>query len=676
MKLNAKFSFTVSALALVSIGIMIFMLTGVSSLMKIKDFELDLMRIQNTFQQTMGYSDKTTSRGVNIDTIYSEWEKLTGEVAVSIQGILESNTRKALPAVTNKKIDSLNELWKMVDAPFKDVGLLYKELSEMPLQPSFKLSISSTGFSTALSTNSTGESSFQIEFTLHQLRQKTQSIQTICDTFSSLVETIRTEITADINRQYLLFYRTVILVTVLASVTALFFATRITRRITKRIRRIQDMTGKLSLKDFSVRMEASGNDEICNLTGDLNNTVSILNDFLITVKKTAADADAAGRSINNSAASTAAATHQIDSNIESLNVQVEKLSAAVTRSIKSLNQMIEISAMLLSDNNRQTTAINASQQAVGTMAEHLDTIAQMAEDKTQSAHEIQRYVLDGDEKISSTHTLLQEINGQLDEIAEIVTIINDIAEQTNILSMNAAIESAHAGESGKGFGVVAEEIRVLAESTGDNATRISSSLYAIISKVKDANDTSKSAADAFAKVSESTHDMVVSLTEITDGIKNIDGNMHQVTGKNTELSNASQQINKSCDNLSAQQNVVSNEMAAMSTVFKQVEAGIHEIKIGTADIVKKMLDINAMSSDSCTRMEKLDNILSEFTTVDYSVHIDKEALRKASEEIPEKEAEPELLAEIPEEAPEPETPAADETENGQFETVSASEFGL
>ena len=114
---------------------------------------------------------------------------------------------------------------------------------------------------------------------------------------------------------------------------------------------------------------------------------------------------------------------------------VEKLSTAVSHSVSAANQMITASETLLSGNNLQNAVIQENQQTVTTMAEYLDNVAQTAKEKTISAQEIQNLVEDGDEKIFSTCSLLQNINDQLDEISEIVTIINDIAEQTNILSM-------------------------------------------------------------------------------------------------------------------------------------------------------------------------------------------------------------------------------------------------
>lgn len=600
---------------------MVVMIISMSAIIKINECERILLLEQNVFQETMNFYDMIAARGIEINLILEKWQELTESAANYMNEITNNPARIYFTTEINEKIDILSDLWVMLEERFKQLDPIYESIAQTHgLNTGAKLSISSSGFLSAIAMNNDIPAMKDLEFSVNNIRRTIQKIQSICDSFESTIVTISEEIANLIKTAYRIFMILVITITTSVSALALLLATRITRKVVRRINKLQDLTSKLSQKDFSMRIDATDNDEIYELSEDLNSTVGILNDFLITVKKTAADAEQSGHSINDSAISTATATHEINANTESLGKLVDKLSAAVTKSMDATNQMIQVSEVLLDDNTRQTAAIHANQAIVVDMAENLGNIALMAEEKTASAQKIQQLVQNGDEKIFSTYSLLKDINGQLDEVAEIVNIINDIAEQTNILSMNAAIESAHAGESGKGFGVVAEEIRQLAESTADNATRITSSLYTIISTVKDANTTSKSAADAFQLVSEQTKDMIVSLGEITTGIRDVNSNMHQITGKNTELSNSSNKITDSCDKLSAHQNLVSSEMNSMSNIFHQVQSGIREIKSGTANIVTKMIDINTKSSETCAKMEKLDYTLAEFTTVDFSLH--------------------------------------------------------
>ena len=270
---------------------------------------------------------------------------------------------------------------------------------------------------------------------------------------------------------------------------------------------LQDVTEDLANKDFTVDLEPAGSVEINNLMTNLNQMIDQLNDFFVIVKTTTSKAISSGYSINDSANSTAAATAEIDSNIEKINQQFDTITQIVKDTVAVITEMNIHVDTLVQNNNDQTVAIEDSNNAVNEVVNTLEFINEMANSRSKGAEEMYDLVADGDEKISSTTGILAQITSQLEEIKEVVTIINSVAEQTNLLSMNAAIESAHAGEAGKGFAVVAEEIRTLAEETADNAKRIAKAIGAIVSSVNEANITSSEASVAFSKVS--AHSKVV-----------------------------------------------------------------------------------------------------------------------------------------------------------------------
>jgi methyl-accepting chemotaxis protein len=223
-------------------------------------------------------------------------------------------------------------------------------------------------------------------------------------------------------------------------------------------------------------------------------------------------------------------------------------------------------------------------------------------------------VADGDEKISSTTGILAQITSQLEEIKEVVTIINSVAEQTNLLSMNAAIESAHAGEAGKGFAVVAEEIRTLAEETADNAKRIAKAIGAIVSSVNEANITSSEASVAFSKVSAHSKVVIQSFKDITNGIGKIDSQMHQIKQKSGVTASAADKINSYCSDLANRQKDISDQVDSMNNQFVQAMLAIRQIKQGTENIVERMKVVSSSSKESYKNMTELENVLEGFKT--------------------------------------------------------------
>ncbi len=377
---------------------------------------------------------------------------------------------------------------------------------------------------------------------------------------------------------------------------------------------LQDVTEDLANKDFTVDLEPAGSVEINNLMTNLNQMIDQLNDFFVIVKTTTSKAISSGYSINDSANSTAAATAEIDSNIEKINQQFDTITQIVKDTVAVITEMNIHVDTLVQNNNDQTVAIEDSNNAVNEVVNTLEFINEMANSRSKGAEEMYDLVADGDEKISSTTGILAQITSQLEEIKEVVTIINSVAEQTNLLSMNAAIESAHAGEAGKGFAVVAEEIRTLAEETADNAKRIAKAIGAIVSSVNEANITSSEASVAFSKVSAHSKVVIQSFKDITNGIGKIDSQMHQIKQKSGVTASAADKINSYCSDLANRQKDISDQVDSMNDQFVQAMLAIRQIKQGTENIVERMKVVSSSSKESYKNMTELENVLEGFKT--------------------------------------------------------------
>jgi methyl-accepting chemotaxis protein len=387
-----------------------------------------------------------------------------------------------------------------------------------------------------------------------------------------------------------------------------------TSKVTLHIKDVRDLSSALAEKDFTVDITPDGSNEMRDLMSNVNGMINEINDFFIIVKKTAAKAISTGYSINDSATSTAAASTQINANIESITKEFEMINQSLENAVQAIDEINRQVNTLVVDNGEQTRAIDESSTAVSTLATTLEEIRVNAEERSVIAEEMRALVADGDSKVSATNEILEDVMSQLDEIGEIVTIINAVTEQTNLLSMNAAIESAHAGEAGKGFAVVAEEIRSLAESTADNAQKINESITKIIDSVTEANSSSRSASEAFSKVSGHSSNVIDSFKEITRGIALIDEQTRQITQKTDLTAATADKINDYCSNLAHQQETVSNSVSSVSDLFNQAMGGIKEIRFGTEDIVKRMSAVSDLSKESYKNMTDLENVLEEFKT--------------------------------------------------------------
>jgi len=343
--------------------------------------------------------------------------------------------------------------------------------------------------------------------------------------------------------------------------------------------------------DLTRVIPEKGKDEITDLSRYFNQTLSKIRNLVVIIKDEANKLSNIGTDLASNMNETAAAVNEITANIQSIKGRVINQSASVSQTnatmeqvtvnINKLNDHIEDQNVHVSQASAAIEEMVANVQSVtGTLVKNTVNVKQLKE-----ASEIGH---DGLQKVTSD---IYEIARESEGLFEINSVMSNIASQTNLLSMNAAIEAAHAGDAGKGFAVVADEIRKLAESSSEQSRTIG----VVLKKIKDSIDkislSTTNVMDKFEAIGLSINtvtqqeDNIRSSMEeqgqgskqILDGIGKVNEITKQVkTGSNVMLSGAQEVIQES-SNLEKVTQEIASGMNEMASGADQINIAVHQV---------------------------------------------------------------------------------------------------
>ncbi|MBP9491481.1 MAG: methyl-accepting chemotaxis protein [Aliarcobacter sp.] len=250
----------------------------------------------------------------------------------------------------------------------------------------------------------------------------------------------------------------------------------------------------------------------------------------------------------------------LDGDLKALCSDVNNLGDAITAMLienKKIGSVLSSNADRLSQNvenltasaNSQAASLEETAAAIEEITANMQNSSQNIVKMTNYANEVSSSVAIGQDLASRTALSMDEINTQTNAIADSITIIDQIAFQTNILSLNAAVEAATAGEAGKGFAVVAAEVRNLASRSAEAAKEIKDLVINATNKANEGKNISNEMIQGYEKLNNNIHNTLSLINEVSSSSK--------------EQFNAMEQINDTVNNLDhvTQQNAASAEEA-------------------------------------------------------------------------------------------------------------------
>ncbi len=417
-----------------------------------------------------------------------------------------------------------------------------------------------------------------------------------------------------INKEIMTSLKTQIILLVLILVLVVLAGTILGGTMSKSISNASKMVWNISQGDgdLTQRLDVSSRDEIGDMGKNFNHFLNTMEKLVFEIHNQTDTLRDIGVNLNDNSSETATSVNEMTSNINSIESLISRQYTSLGGTRNAINDISKYLNILTSDINDQAQTINTSSASIENMVSIIQGEEESMKLLDQYFSDLHTQAEQGNTQVQIASEQINTVSALSESLQEANRTIAEITDQTSLLAMNAAIEAAHAGDAGRGFSVVADEIRKLSVSSAEQSNKISSNLNNILKAISESVDSSSVASVAFNKMSVMVEQVRALQIEIKKSVDEQSIESRQILNDLNGMKQITLDVAKSSEKMKIGEDAIYTEIESLTQISDEVKNSVKELILGTNEINRAMTNIQEISEDNSENIDEVSTLVGRF----------------------------------------------------------------